>query len=51
MKVCQELFETGEPIHTFFVKVSIYETMCAVSLFGIAYKRDNNSTPGIFLHI
>jgi hypothetical protein len=44
MKVCEEVFETRQSIHTFSVKVPIYETVCAVSLFGITYKRDNNST-------
>jgi hypothetical protein len=44
MKVCKEVFETRQSVHTFSVKVPIYESMCVVSLFWITYKRDNNST-------
>jgi hypothetical protein len=32
MKVCKEVFETRQSIHTFSVKVPIYEPVCAVSL-------------------
>jgi cytochrome b561 len=48
IKVCKQMFESWQTLHTFFVKVSIYETMVLLPSFGLHTKRTTTESREYF---